>query len=74
VRLSRSTLAIVRQNLFWAMIYNVLGIPIAAGILYPAWGILLSPVIASGAMTFSSLSVLGNSLRLKGFHSKWEKQ
>jgi cation transport ATPase len=54
----------IRQNLFFAFIYNVLGIPIAAGLLYPFFGVLLSPVIASVAMTFSSVSVISNALRL----------
>ncbi|PIP65721.1 copper-translocating P-type ATPase [Candidatus Peregrinibacteria bacterium CG10_big_fil_rev_8_21_14_0_10_49_16] len=63
--LSRSTMRTIKQNLFWAFAYNILGIPIAAGILYPFTGILLSPVIASAAMSFSSLSVVLNSLRLK---------
>ncbi|HEX3436374.1 MAG TPA: heavy metal translocating P-type ATPase [Pseudacidobacterium sp.] len=67
IQLSRQTQRVMRQNLAWALGYNVLGIPIAAGVLYPALGILLSPVIASAAMALSSVSVLGNSLRLKGF-------
>lgn len=54
----------VRQNLFFAFIYNVLGVPIAAGILYPFFGLLLSPIIASAAMTLSSVSVISNALRL----------
>jgi len=62
--LSRGTMHNIRENLFFAFIYNVLGIPIAAGVLYPVFGILLSPVIASAAMTFSSVSVIGNALRL----------
>jgi len=65
IALSRRTMRTMRQNLFWAFIYNVIGIPIAAGVLYPAYGILLSPVIASAAMAFSSVSVVANSLRLK---------
>ena len=65
VRLSRATLGNIRQNLFFAFVYNVVGVPVAAGILYPAFGLLLSPVIASAAMTFSSLSVVGNALRLR---------
>jgi Cu+-exporting ATPase len=64
VQLSRRARGIMRQNLFWAFIYNVVGIPVAAGVLYPAFGILLSPVLASAAMALSSLSVVGNSLRL----------
>ncbi|MGH7766397.1 MAG: heavy metal translocating P-type ATPase, partial [Candidatus Binatia bacterium] len=63
-RLSRATMRNIRQNLFFAFVYNVLGVPIAAGALYPFFGILLSPVIASAAMTFSSVSVIANALRL----------
>ncbi len=65
IRLSRATMKIIRQNLFWAFIYNALGVPIAAGVLYPVLGILLSPVIAAAAMSFSSVSVIANSLRLR---------
>ena len=63
--LSRSTMKNIRQNLFFAFFYNVLGVSIAAGVLYPVFGLLLSPMIASAAMTFSSVSVIGNALRLR---------
>ncbi|MEO7218529.1 MAG: HAD-IC family P-type ATPase, partial [Gemmatimonadaceae bacterium] len=65
IELSRRTMRTMKQNLFWAFAYNVVGIPIAAGILYPSLGILLSPILASAAMAFSSVSVVGNSLRLR---------
>jgi Cu+-exporting ATPase len=64
-RLSRSTMSNIRQNLFFAFVYNVLGVPVAAGVLYPVLGLLLSPMIASAAMTFSSVSVIANALRLR---------
>ena len=64
-RLSRSTMRNIRQNLFFAFVYNAVGIPIAAGALYPVFGLLLSPMIASAAMSFSSVSVIGNALRLR---------
>ena len=64
-RLSRATMRNIRQNLFFAFIYNSLGVPIAAGILYPFSGLLLSPMIAAAAMSFSSLSVISNALRLR---------
>jgi Cu+-exporting ATPase len=65
LRLSRATMRNIRQNLFFAFVYNMLGVPIAAGLLYPFFGILLSPMIASAAMTFSSVSVIANALRLR---------
>jgi Cu+-exporting ATPase len=64
-KLSRATMRNIRQSLFFAFIYNALGIPIAAGVLYPVFGLLLSPMIASAAMSFSSVSVIGNALRLR---------
>jgi Cu+-exporting ATPase len=64
-RLSRSTMRNIRQNLWWAFLYNALGVPIAAGLLYPAFGLLLSPMLASAAMSFSSVSVIANALRLR---------
>jgi P-type Cu+ transporter len=63
----------MRQNLFWAFVYNVIGIPVAAGVLYPAYGILLSPVIASAAMALSDVFVVGNSLRLRRFNARREE-
>lgn len=65
IALSRATMRVMRQNLFWAFLYNVIGIPIAAGALYPMFGILLNPILASAAMAFSSVSVVSNSLRLR---------
>lgn len=67
IALSRATMRTIKQNLFWAFIYNIIGIPIAAGLLYPLTGWLLSPIIASAAMSFSSVSVVTNSLRLRSF-------
>jgi Cu+-exporting ATPase len=69
VGLSRSTMRVIRQNLFWALIYNVVGIPIAAGLLYPRFGVLLSPAMAAAAMAASSVSVVSNSLRLRKYKS-----
>ena len=65
INLSRITMRGIKQNLFWAFIYNVIGIPIAGGILFPFFGILLNPIFAGMAMALSSISVVGNSLRLK---------
>lgn len=65
VHLSKLTMRGIKQNLFWAFIYNIIGIPVAAGVLYPIWGIVLNPVFAGMAMALSSVSVVGNSLRLK---------
>jgi Cu+-exporting ATPase len=67
IALSRRTMRTIKQNLFWAFVYNVVGIPVAAGILYPAFGLLLSPILASAAMACSSVSVVSNSLRLRRF-------
>ncbi|CDN57967.1 conserved domain protein, possible pseudogene (plasmid) [Neorhizobium galegae bv. officinalis bv. officinalis str. HAMBI 1141] len=67
-QLSRATMANIRQNLFFAFIYNAAGIPVAAGLLYPTFGILLSPIIAAAAMALSSVSVIGNSLRLRSIN------
>ena len=69
IRLSRRTMRTMKENLFWAFIYNVIGIPVAAGALYPALGLLLSPILASAAMAFSSVSVVSNSLRLRRFRA-----
>jgi Cu+-exporting ATPase len=69
IALSRATMRTMKQNLFWAFIYNVVGIPVAAGVLYPGLGLLLSPILASAAMAFSSVSVVGNSLRLRRFRA-----
>jgi Cu+-exporting ATPase len=67
IELSKRTLRTIKQNLFWAFIYNILGIPLAAGALYPFFGLLLDPMVASAAMALSSVSVVSNSLRLRRF-------
>ena len=67
IQLSQRTLRTIKQNLFWAFVYNVLGIPVAAGVLYPFFGILLDPMVGSAAMALSSVSVVSNSLRLRRF-------
>ena len=67
--LARSSMRIMRQNLFWAFVYNTVGIPVAAGALFPLFGVLLSPVLASAAMAMSSVSVVSNSLRLRRWRS-----
>jgi len=64
-RLSQATMRNIRENLFFAFVYNALGVPIAAGVLYPVFGLLLNPIIASAAMSFSSVSVIFNALRLR---------
>jgi Cu+-exporting ATPase len=64
-KLSQATMRNIRQNLFFAFVYNALGVPLAAGVLYPFFGILLSPILAAAAMSFSSVSVITNSLRLR---------
>jgi len=73
IRLSFETMKIIRQNLFWAFIYNIIGIPIAAGVLYPFFGILLNPEFAAAAMALSSVSVVSNSLRLRHTGLKKDK-
>src|SRR5665647_3056882 len=67
IRLSKAVMTNIRQNLFWAFFYNVLGIPLAAGVFFPLFGWTLSPMIAAAAMSFSSVMVVANALRLKGF-------
>jgi Cu+-exporting ATPase len=68
VKLSRLTMQNIRQNLLFAFLYNALGVPIAAGVLYPLTGMLLSPMLAAAAMSFSSVSVIANALRLRSIH------
>jgi Cu+-exporting ATPase len=67
IELARRSMRIIRQNLFWAFVYNVIGIPVAAGVLYPALGLRLTPAFAAAAMAVSSVSVISNSLRLRRF-------
>ena len=74
IALSKATMGNIRQNLFWAFIYNAALIPIAAGVLYPFNGVLLSPIFAAGAMALSSVFVLGNALRLKRFHPPFQQE
>ncbi|MBN2813361.1 MAG: heavy metal translocating P-type ATPase, partial [Bacteroidales bacterium] len=66
IRLSKLSVRTIKQNLFWAFIYNIIGIPVAAGLLFPIWGFMLNPMIAAAAMAMSSVSVVSNSLRLRG--------
>jgi Cu+-exporting ATPase len=73
LRLSRAVMRTIRQNLFWAFFYNAVGIPVAAGVLHLFGGPLLSPMLASVAMAFSSVSVVGNALRLKRFERDGEQ-
>jgi Cu+-exporting ATPase len=70
IQLSRATMSNIRQNLFFAFIYNIIGIPVAAGILFPWFGWLLNPILAGAAMALSSLCVVTNALRLRQFHPK----
>ena len=74
VALSRAVMRNIRQNLFWAFFYNAIGIPVAAGVLYKGFGILLNPMIGAAAMSFSSVSVVGNALRLRFFAPKWKQE
>ncbi len=70
IKLSKATMRNIKQNLFGAFIYNILGLPVAMGLLYPFFGLLLSPLIAAAAMAFSSVTVVSNSLRLKSYKVK----
>jgi Cu+-exporting ATPase len=70
IGLSRATMTIIRQNLFWAFAYNIVLIPVAMGVLYPFFGITLSPALAAGAMALSSVSVVANSLRLRSYDAR----
>jgi Cu+-exporting ATPase len=70
IALARRTMRVIRQNLFWAFIYNVIGIPVAAGVLYPVFGLRLTPAMGAAAMAVSSVSVVSNSLRLRRFAPK----
>jgi len=74
IRLSEYTMAKIRQNLFWAFAYNVAAIPVAAGVLYPWFGVLLNPMIAAAAMAFSSVSVVTNSLMMKRYDPKTSRK
>jgi P-type Cu+ transporter len=74
IALSKATLRNIKQNLFWAFAYNTLLIPVAAGALYPTYGLLLSPIFAAGAMALSSVFVLGNALRLRGFRAPMQSE
>ena len=69
-RLAQATIRNIKQNLFFAFVYNALGVPVAAGVLYPVFGMLLSPMIAAAAMSLSSVSVIGNALRLRTLNLK----
>ncbi len=74
IRLSGLTMRVIKQNLFWAFFYNTLGIPVAAGVLYPFFGILLNPMFAAAAMAMSSVSVVSNALRLRRVWARHSRQ